>query len=513
VRVTATNAAGSRPATSEATAAVAANPPASAGPPSVEGTPRLGQTLTADRGPWSGTTPMQYAYRWQRCDASGAGCVDIAGAAAATYTLTDADVDHRVRVVVSATNDAGSDSATSAVTAQITAAPAVLTPPSISGVARQGETLTADHGTWSGSQPMDFAYRWQRCDAGGGGCVPIDGATSQAYTLTADDVGHAVRVEVTATNSAGSTSRDSSPTAPVAAPAPAAPTAPAPPSAPEAPVGAQSGPATPLDLSTLPGSRVTERSCQTLTGGSRVRAVTVAGVGRVVVRAAVGSAIVADAPLRISISAPRGRPFSASATLDGRRLRLSGRNPRTATLKPSQLGPPRTRTLRVRVKPPRGAARTGALRLPLAACRVAFTARQSRAARGTSLRLRVDSRVAMSQVTFTVPGALALRGGGRAVAAGRLRITAQGAAPRTLSLRLPAGKRSGVLASSGGLTVGFSPRGFTVRGLPPKTGIVDLRLTEPASAARGGVLRLQAAVSSASGRSTLSVRVRGVRRR
>jgi hypothetical protein len=52
-----------------------------------------------------------------------------------------------------------------------------------------------------------------------------------------------------------------------------------------------------------------------------------------------------------------------------------------------------------------------------------------------------------------------------------------------------------------------------VRGLPRNTGIVALTLAEPASAARGGVLRLRAAVSSAGGRSTLAVRVRGVRAR
>jgi hypothetical protein len=112
-------------------------------------------------------------------------------------------------------------------------------------------------------------------------------------------------------------------------------------------------------------------------------------------------------------------------------------------------------------------------------------------------------------VTFSVPRALALRGGRRASPAGRVRITAKGDAPRTLSLRLPARKRSGVLGSSGGVTVGFSARGFTVRGLPANAGIVDLRLAEPASAARGVTLRLRASVSSASGRATLALGIRG----
>jgi hypothetical protein len=88
-----------------------------------------------------------------------------------------------------------------------------------------------------------------------------------------------------------------------------------------------------------------------------------------------------------------------------------------------------------------------------------------------------------------------------------------GTAPRTMTLTLPAGKRSGILATSGGVTAGFSAHGFTVRGLPRNTGIIVLTLAEPASAARGGMLRLRASVSSAGGRSTLAVRVRGVRPR
>jgi hypothetical protein len=514
VRVTATNDAGPASATSAATAVVAANPPASHGPPTVDGTPRLGQTLTADRGAWTGTTPIDYAYRWQRCDASASTCVDIPGATAATYTLTDDDLDRRLRVAVTATNTAGTDSATSPATAEITAAPAVLTAPSISGDARERETLIADPGTWSGSQPMTFTYRWQRCDVGGGGCADIEDATEQTYEVVADDVGHALVVEVTATNSTGSTSRVSAPTAPVttAAPSPTPTPTPTPPPAspPEAPVAAASGAPTAGDLSSLPGSLVAARACQTLSGGTRVRSLTVAGVGRVLVRAAAGSAIVPDAPLRISISGPRGRPFKPAATLDRSRLRLSGSNPWTATLKPSQLGTPRTRTLRVRVKPPHGRARTATLRLRLGACGTTFTARQSRTARGTSLRLRVDSRAPLSRLAFAVPTALTLRGGRRDAPAGRVRIATLGAAPRTVSLTLPAGKRAGVLASGGGITVGFSARGFTVWGLPTNTGIVDLRLAEPATAAHGGVLKLRAAVSSTSGQSTLSVRVRGV---
>ena len=40
----------------------------------------IGQTLTGNQGTWSGTAPIAYALQWQRCDAAGGSCVDLAGA-------------------------------------------------------------------------------------------------------------------------------------------------------------------------------------------------------------------------------------------------------------------------------------------------------------------------------------------------------------------------------------------------------------------------------------------------
>ena len=67
-------------------------PPANTAPPTITGTPAVGQTLTAQNGTWS-NSPTAFQYRWRRCDAAGAACVNIAGAigAAKTYTVTAAD--------------------------------------------------------------------------------------------------------------------------------------------------------------------------------------------------------------------------------------------------------------------------------------------------------------------------------------------------------------------------------------------------------------------------------------
>jgi hypothetical protein len=94
-------------------------------------------------------------------------------------------------------------------------------PPTLSGTPQQGETLTAEPGGWAGTEPIVFAYRWQRCNAEGANCVGI-GASGRRYTLRPADVGTRVRVRVTARNAAGSRSAVSAPGAVVAA-APAPP--------------------------------------------------------------------------------------------------------------------------------------------------------------------------------------------------------------------------------------------------------------------------------------------------
>ncbi|MHB8643656.1 MAG: GH25 family lysozyme [Gaiellaceae bacterium] len=81
--------------------------------------------------------------------------------------------------------------------------PAVSSPPTVIGTARVGAQLAAVPGVWSGGKPVAFAYQWQSCDAAGGECVPLPGATLETYTPTAADAGHALLLTVTATASAG----------------------------------------------------------------------------------------------------------------------------------------------------------------------------------------------------------------------------------------------------------------------------------------------------------------------
>ncbi|HEX3688932.1 MAG TPA: hypothetical protein VHV28_04520, partial [Solirubrobacteraceae bacterium] len=190
VVVTATNAGGSTPATSNQTAAIQApapSAPTNSALPSISGTTTQGQTLTAAKGTWTGS-PTGYAYQWRDCDASGASCTNITSATGSTYTLTSNEVGDTLRVVVTATNTGGSTPATSSQTAVVQApappaAPTNSALPSISGTTTQGQTLSTSNGTWTGSPT--YSYQWRNCNASGASCTNISGATSSSYTLAA----------------------------------------------------------------------------------------------------------------------------------------------------------------------------------------------------------------------------------------------------------------------------------------------------------------------------------------
>jgi Hypothetical glycosyl hydrolase family 15 len=76
-------------------------------------------------------------------------------------------------------------------------------PPTITGTAQQGQTLTEHHGTWT-NEPTSYTYQWQQCTNKGASCTSIVGATSQTYVPAAADVGHTIKVQETAKNEGGS---------------------------------------------------------------------------------------------------------------------------------------------------------------------------------------------------------------------------------------------------------------------------------------------------------------------
>jgi hypothetical protein len=191
------------------TQAATAAAPQSNSAPTISGQPREGRTLTANNGNWA-NSPASFSYQWQQCDSSGGSCNPISGATSKTYQVASGDVDHTLKVAVTATNTDGSNSATSGATDVISSAkaPVNTAPPQISGTAKVGEQLTASTGTWTGGV-RSYGYQWQRCDGNGSSCQSVDGATARVYGVRTVDAGNTMRVVVTATNVSGSTNATS----------------------------------------------------------------------------------------------------------------------------------------------------------------------------------------------------------------------------------------------------------------------------------------------------------------
>ena len=196
--------------------------------PRVTGTTRVGQVLRSTRGTWTGTEPIEYEFRWYRCDGRGSAdasdCNRITNADNASYSLRQADAGFRMRSQVIGRNDDGQDTATSNPTNIVTAAkPVNTTEPSITGTARVGNRLDANRGQWAGDTPITYSYVWLRCNDKGDNCSEIQGANDTSYEVRDSDTGRTIRVRVVARNDRGSTSAISNPTGVVGTNAPPPP--------------------------------------------------------------------------------------------------------------------------------------------------------------------------------------------------------------------------------------------------------------------------------------------------
>ena len=211
-RIKARNAHGLSEASPDSSATTPAEPTppnqAATGRPTIAGTPQVGETLSADTSGISdanGLNNVQFNYQWIRDD--GNTDTQIPGATARTYTLTRADQGKTVKASVSFTDDDGyAESLTSAATTQVSPPPNQTATglPTIAGTPQVGETLSADTsgiGDANGLINVQFNYQWIRNDSNTD--TEIVGATAQTYTLTHDDVGTAIKVQVTFTDDHG----------------------------------------------------------------------------------------------------------------------------------------------------------------------------------------------------------------------------------------------------------------------------------------------------------------------
>jgi hypothetical protein len=195
--------------TSTQTAPVANVNDAPSGVPVITGAATEDQTLTADTSGISDADGLgAFSYQWLRDGGN------IAGATASTYTLVAVDVGTQVSVQVSYTDGHGTnESVTSAAVnpvANVNSIPVGV--PTISGVAAEDQTLTADTSGISDADGLGaFSYQWLRNGAA------IGAATLSTYTLGDADVGTQIRVHVSYTDGHGTNeSLTSAQTAPVA---------------------------------------------------------------------------------------------------------------------------------------------------------------------------------------------------------------------------------------------------------------------------------------------------------
>ena len=99
--------------------------------------------------------------------------------------------------------------AADASTAAPLVAPTNTAEPRVTGTTRVGQVLRTTRGTWTGTEPITFAFRWYRCDGRGApdasDCRRISNAADNTYVLREADAGFRVRSQVVASNVDGST--------------------------------------------------------------------------------------------------------------------------------------------------------------------------------------------------------------------------------------------------------------------------------------------------------------------
>src|SRR3712207_852530 len=164
--------------------------------PVITGTQRDGQKLGGNNGTWTGTTPMTFNKRWQRCDEMGENCVEIPNEIGASYTLQTADVGQTIRLAVTAINAEGRTTSQSLPTDTIIAKqpPTNSVLPAITGTMRDTQVLTTTNGDWTGIPTIQFTRKWLRCEPGAPAteCTPL-AAGGQTYMLTSADVDMTMR--------------------------------------------------------------------------------------------------------------------------------------------------------------------------------------------------------------------------------------------------------------------------------------------------------------------------------
>ena len=172
-------------------------------PPEVEVAP--GNRLGCSPGSWNATS-VEFTYTWLRDGAK--------WATGGIYSLKAEDKGHIFTCIVKGSNREGFEEEESWNAVEIpckgctTKPPVNTVPPEVSGTAKAGEakvgeTLECKRGTWLNA-PTSYTYKWLREGA------TISSATNSSYLVVSEDQGYSLACSVTAANSAGPASKQSS---------------------------------------------------------------------------------------------------------------------------------------------------------------------------------------------------------------------------------------------------------------------------------------------------------------
>lgn len=182
-------------------------------PAELSGSPLVGSTWTVNVGTWAGVPEPTIAIYWLRCDSPVAttyttvpvGCTVINGERGTRYISGVADVGKYVTAQVAGNSSRGfTIVGTINTVATISALPANVVPPTVSGSPTADSTWTVNPGSWTGAPVPTIAIFWLRCDRPitsiyttvPAGCVPISGANQTTYVSAVADSGKYLTAQV-----------------------------------------------------------------------------------------------------------------------------------------------------------------------------------------------------------------------------------------------------------------------------------------------------------------------------
>jgi hypothetical protein len=166
-------------------------PPELVEPPVVSGKGEVGARLECSQGVWTGYPEPTYSYSWWREGH------EIVGQTGTSYTITSEDEGYSLNCRVAAKNRVAEVFAPSKEVYVPGTLPELVAPPKVEGIGDVGETLTCNHGQWTGSAGITFSYEWLLNGAS------ISGGVGSTIVVEPSYEGEQVACRVTATNKVG----------------------------------------------------------------------------------------------------------------------------------------------------------------------------------------------------------------------------------------------------------------------------------------------------------------------